>query len=143
MRAELTITSILALLGIATSALSPIIPKGSKFFYSNGSQFFIKGTLNRETTLQVLADNNIGVEYAYPSDRVSFASGEQCKIDAALMRTLGANSVRLTNATNADHSGCMTAFEQAGMYVWASLRGLGPDEYLGEVMTLAPTTRFH
>lgn len=38
------------------------------------------------------------------------------------MKTLGANSIRVYHAeTDKDHDGCMSAFEDAGIYVWIDL----------------------
>jgi 1,3-beta-glucanosyltransferase GAS1 len=46
----------------------------------------------------------------------------QCQLDATLMQQLGANSIRVyhVDATQ-DHSGCMKAFADAGIYVWADM----------------------
>jgi hypothetical protein len=62
----------------------------------------------------------IGVEYWFLND-------EQCKLDASLFRTVGVNSVKIWewDKSKALGSVCMTALEQAGIYVWASLRGVG------------------
>lgn len=42
---------------------------------------------------------------------------EQCKRDAELMKSLGANTIRVYHVdAKADHTGCMAAFEKAGIY---------------------------
>lgn len=46
----------------------------------------------------------------------------QCQRDAALMKELGANSIRVYHVNEtADHSGCMNAFAEAGIYLWVDL----------------------
>lgn len=47
---------------------------------------------------------------------------DQCSRDAALMKTLGANTIRVYHVDpTADHSGCMTAFANAGIYLFVDL----------------------
>lgn len=42
---------------------------------------------------------------------------EQCKRDASLMKKLGANTIRVYHVdASKDHTGCMSAFEDAGIY---------------------------
>jgi hypothetical protein len=46
----------------------------------------------------------------------------QCKLDAALMKTLGANAIRVYHVDpTADHTGCMAAFDDAGVYLFVDL----------------------
>jgi 1,3-beta-glucanosyltransferase GAS1 len=46
----------------------------------------------------------------------------QCKRDSSLMKTLGANSIRVYHViADADHDGCMSAFADAGIYAWIDL----------------------
>lgn len=46
----------------------------------------------------------------------------QCKLDAALMKTLGANSIRVYHVDpNGSHDACMSAFADAGIYLWLDL----------------------
>jgi hypothetical protein len=46
----------------------------------------------------------------------------QCKMDAALMKTLGANSIRVYHVDpTGSHDGCMSAFSDAGIYLWLDL----------------------
>ena len=50
------------------------------------------------------------------------ADTPQCKRDSALMKTLGANSVRVYHVrADQNHDGCMTAFSDAGIYTWIDL----------------------
>ncbi|KAK3946340.1 1,3-beta-glucanosyltransferase [Diplogelasinospora grovesii] len=89
------------LLGAATTAnaIDTIKAVGSKFFYSNGTQFFIKGVAYQLTEHDPLVD------------------AAQCKRDAALMSTLGANAIRVYHVdAKQDHSSCMSEFENAGIY---------------------------
>lgn len=47
---------------------------------------------------------------------------EQCTRDAALMKTLGANTIRVYHVNpDADHDGCMSAFAEAGIYLLVDL----------------------
>ena len=47
---------------------------------------------------------------------------EQCQRDASLMKTLGANAIRIYHVEpNENHSGCMSAFEEAGIYTLIDL----------------------
>jgi hypothetical protein len=46
----------------------------------------------------------------------------QCTRDASLMKTLGANTIRVYHVDpTADHSGCMAAFANAGIYLFLDL----------------------
>ena len=62
-----------------------------------------------------------GVAYQLrPSDPL--IDTEQCTRDATLMKTLGVNSIRVYHVNpKADHSGCMSAFANAGIYVIVDL----------------------
>lgn len=47
---------------------------------------------------------------------------EQCTRDANMMKTLGANAIRVYHVDPAqDHSGCMSAFATAGIYLFLDL----------------------
>ncbi|EEA27055.1 hypothetical protein TMatcc_004666 [Talaromyces marneffei ATCC 18224] len=86
------------------SAISQISAVGAKFFNSSGHQFYVKGIAYQ------LTDNDPLVDTA------------QCKLDAALMKELGANTIRVYHVDpNADHDGCMSAFEEAGIYLFVDL----------------------
>lgn len=80
-------------------ALPTITAVGNKFFTSEGKQFFMKGIAYQLTPDDPLIDT------------------EQCARDAALMKTLGANTIRVYHVdSKADHSGCMSEFASAGIY---------------------------
>lgn len=63
----------------------------------------------------------LGVAYQLVDDD-PLVNTAQCQLDAALMQKLGANSIRVyhVDATQ-DHSGCMNAFAQVGIYLWVDL----------------------
>lgn len=62
-----------------------------------------------------------GVAYQL-SDDDPLVDGAQCKLDAALMQTLGANAIRVYHVdSSSDHSACMTAFADAGIYLFVDL----------------------
>ncbi|KAF2170048.1 glycoside hydrolase family 72 protein [Zasmidium cellare ATCC 36951] len=98
-------TTILAALAAAPAlALPTIEAKGSKFFTSDGDQWYIKGVAYQLT----------------PDDPL--AQGDQCQLDASLMKTLGANAIRVYHVDPAaDHDACMSAFSDAGIYVFLDL----------------------
>ncbi|KAK6063182.1 1,3-beta-glucanosyltransferase [Seiridium cupressi] len=89
-----------AALGSATAfAIATIESVGSKFFTSDGEQFFIKGV-----AYQLVPDDPL-------------VDTEQCKRDASMMQDLGANAIRVYHVdASADHDGCMQAFADAGIY---------------------------
>ncbi|KAI0013200.1 glycoside hydrolase family 72 protein [Xylariaceae sp. FL0662B] len=91
------------LLALCCAAISNAIPTieavGGKFFNSDGDQFFIKGV-----AYQLVPDDPL-------------VDAEQCERDASLMKSLGANTIRVYHVdADADHSGCMSAFADAGIY---------------------------
>lgn len=46
----------------------------------------------------------------------------QCQADASLMQTIGTNSIRVYHVNPwVNHDGCMSAFSNAGIYVWLDL----------------------
>ncbi|KAK4226299.1 Glucanosyltransferase-domain-containing protein [Podospora fimiseda] len=94
-------------------AISPISTKGNKLYDTNGNQFFVKGLV-----------------YVAGPDRLDpLLDTNQCRIDAALMKTLGANTIYIysIDVEKLDkHSGCMTEFANQGIYVWLQLIGLSP-----------------
>ena len=80
--------------------------QGTKFFYENGTQFFI-----------------VGVAYQPDVNATSTASfvdpladAQGCERDIPLMQALGVNVIRVYAIdTSQDHSACMNAFADAGM----------------------------
>ncbi|KAL8929406.1 MAG: hypothetical protein Q9172_000457 [Xanthocarpia lactea] len=86
--------------------LAPVEAYGSKFYNQvTGEQFFIRG-----------------VVYSFADELDILANGAQCKLDAALMETLGVNTIRVysTDYMN-DHDVCMDHFDAAGIYVLLGL----------------------
>ncbi|KAL9097864.1 MAG: hypothetical protein Q9165_000190 [Trypethelium subeluteriae] len=101
-------TSFITVATLAANALCANVPtisaKGSKFFFSNGTQYYIKGVAYQLTSDDPLVD------------------GDQCKLDSALMQKLGANTIRVYHVdASQDHSSCMTTFANAGIYLFVDL----------------------
>lgn len=118
---SLLFTSILAQ-GNATGGMPTISVKGAKFFTSDGEQFYIKGEAIPCMFISYTPPNClIGLAYQLNEDD-TLTDSAQCTRDAALMRTLGTNSIRVYHVeTGKDHEGCMTAFANVGIYVWLDL----------------------
>jgi len=88
----------------AVNAVPTISAVGSKFFYDNGTQYFLKGIAYQLTEKDPLINT------------------EQCQRDASLMMNLGANAIRVYHVDpSGDHSGCMKAFASAGIYLLVDL----------------------
>lgn len=87
------------------SAIATIEAVGAKFFNSSsGEQFYIKGVAYQLTDDDPLVDE------------------DQCKLDAALMQELGANTIRVYHVDpDGDHDGCMSAFADVGIYLFVDL----------------------
>lgn len=69
-----------------------------------------------------LADNShAGIAYQLiPEDPLLDTT--QCTLDAALMKTLGTNAIRVYHVDpKFDHSGCMAAFANAGIYIMVDM----------------------
>ncbi|KAK2627035.1 hypothetical protein QTJ16_004210 [Diplocarpon rosae] len=97
---RLFVIALLACLALGASALSTISVKGSKFFVG-GDQFFLRGVAYQGTPNDPLVDTN------------------QCRLDAQAMQSIGTNSIRVYHVDPvADHDGCMSAFRDAGIYIW-------------------------
>ncbi|KAI9876046.1 MAG: hypothetical protein M1830_007459 [Pleopsidium flavum] len=101
----LTAVALCTALAVNTaSAISKISAVGSKFFTDDGNQFFIKGVAYQLTSHDPLVDT------------------KQCQLDASMMKDLGANTIRVYHVDpNADHSGCMSAFSDNGVYLFVDL----------------------
>ncbi|PYI25656.1 hypothetical protein BP00DRAFT_92602 [Aspergillus indologenus CBS 114.80] len=88
----------------AAHAIQTISAVGSKFFYEDGRQYYIKGI-----AYQLVPDDPL-IDTA------------QCTRDAARMAELGTNAIRVYHVDpEADHDGCMKAFEDAGIYLFVDL----------------------
>lgn len=110
---------------INTASLVSAIPKisavGAKFFTEDGDQFFIKG--RPHGILDHLNANSLLLGVAYQLISLDpLTDKDQCKRDAEQMKDLGANAIRVYHVdATADHSGCMSAFEDAGIYLFVDL----------------------
>ncbi|KAH7141298.1 Glucanosyltransferase-domain-containing protein [Dactylonectria estremocensis] len=109
-----------ALLAVAATAvqasLQPIVMKGSKLFYENGTQFFMKGIAYQQDTAAAGASTG-STTYVDP-----LADEAACKRDVPLLKKLGTNIIR-TYAIDPeeDHSACMKLLDAAGIYVISDL----------------------
>lgn len=62
-----------------------------------------------------------GIAYQLTPDD-PLVDGNQCQLDASLMKTLGTNAIRVYHVdASADHDACMSAFSDAGIYVFVDL----------------------
>ncbi|KAF7588477.1 hypothetical protein BBP40_005671 [Aspergillus hancockii] len=100
--------SAVALLGglhaLPASAIQTVSAVGSKFFYEDGTQYFLKGIAYQLVPEDPLIDT------------------AQCKRDVARMAELGTNAIRVYHVDpNANHDGCMEAFADAGIYLFVDL----------------------
>ncbi|KAI5204430.1 glycoside hydrolase family 72 protein [Aureobasidium subglaciale] len=103
MRSSISIACSVAFAAVA-SAIPTISVKGSKFFTSDGNQYFVRGIAYQLVPEDPLIDNN------------------QCQLDASLMKTLGANAIRVYHVDpDADHKACMSTFADAGIYLFVDL----------------------
>ncbi|KAJ5240059.1 Glycoside hydrolase superfamily [Penicillium chermesinum] len=88
----------------AVSAVPHIEAVGSKFFFENGTQYYIKGIAYQLTPDDPLIDE------------------AQCKRDIVRMSELGANAIRVYHVDpTANHKACMSAFADAGIYLFVDL----------------------
>lgn len=110
----------LSLFALATGVLGADLPsiekKGSKFFFSNGTQFFMKGVGYQQdsSAAGATSSNSTFVDPLADEDR--------CKEDIPLLAQLGTNIIR-TYAIDptANHSVCMQLLNDAGIYVISDL----------------------
>ncbi|KAJ6782086.1 hypothetical protein PWT90_06211 [Aphanocladium album] len=110
--------SMLALAGAAAAGdLPSIIAKGSKFFYPNGTQFFMKGIAYQRDVGAAGAKSDPTAKYMDP-----LADKESCKRDVPYLQDLSINIIR-TYAIDPkqDHSYCMGLLQDAGIYVVSDL----------------------
>ncbi|KAL8419339.1 hypothetical protein RB594_002531 [Gaeumannomyces avenae] len=109
--------AVLQLTGAAVAALDPIHAKGQYLFNKNGTQFFIRGVAYQQ-----------GVNVNGQGDAISkdvndpLADTAACKRDIPLLQKLGTNTIRVYAIDpTRDHSVCMNALADAGIYVIADL----------------------
>ncbi|KAJ5155898.1 hypothetical protein N7492_008701 [Penicillium capsulatum] len=94
----------LVALALPAAAVPTISAVGSKFFYENGTQYYLKGISYQLT----------------PDDPL--INPAQCKRDIARMAELGTNAIRVYHVDpHADHTECMSAFADAGIYLFVDL----------------------
>ncbi|KAJ4302031.1 hypothetical protein N0V88_002164 [Collariella sp. IMI 366227] len=112
--ASLVSTSLL--LGQASAALPPIVMKGTKFFYENGTQFYMKGVAYQQD-IGAAGTSTSSNKYSDP-----LADATACKRDVPLLKALGTNTIR-TYAIDpkGDHDECMKLLDDAGIYVISDL----------------------
>ncbi|KAG6026037.1 hypothetical protein E4U41_001375 [Claviceps citrina] len=114
--------SLLAMAGSVIAAdLQPIEVKGSKFFYKNGTQFFMKGVAYQREVGG--SSGTIGRRADATKNYVDPLADEQaCKRDVPLLQELGTNVIR-TYAVDptADHSACIQLLQDAGIYIVSDL----------------------
>ncbi|PNY23091.1 1,3-beta-glucanosyltransferase [Tolypocladium capitatum] len=89
---------------------------GSKFFYPNGTQFFLKGVAYQQDT------SAAGAASANATFVDPLSDASSCQRDVPLLAELGTNIIR-TYAIDptADHSACMKLLNDAGIYVISDL----------------------
>ncbi|KAK4697232.1 hypothetical protein P7C71_g814, partial [Lecanoromycetidae sp. Uapishka_2] len=100
-----TILSLALTANLVSAATLPTISAvGSKFFFSNGTQYYIKGVAYQLTDQDPLLDET------------------QCTLDANMMADLGANTIRVYHVDpTQNHDACMTAFANVGIYLFLDL----------------------
>ncbi|KAH8882972.1 hypothetical protein GQ53DRAFT_438245 [Thozetella sp. PMI_491] len=114
------LTKALALGALATAAsaasLQPIVMKGSKLFYNNGTQFFIKGVAYQQNS-EAAGKTSNNTQYADP-----LADEAACTRDVPFLQKLGTNVIR-TYAIDPtqNHDKCMSLLQDAGIYVISDL----------------------
>lgn len=97
-------------------ALDPLITKGSKFFFENGTQFFMKGIAYQEDPSGAGGENSDG-KYIDP-----LADETKCKRDVPILAKAGTNTIRVYAIDpTKDHDACLRLLQDAGIYVVADL----------------------
>lgn len=102
---------------VASAKLQPVVMKGSKLFYENGTQFFMKGIAYQQDTAAAGGTNEEKTSYKDP-----LANESACKRDVPLLKELGVNIIR-TYAIDPEenHDACMKLLDDAGIYVISDL----------------------
>lgn len=97
-----------------------MLKQDAKFFYKNGTQFFLKGVAYQSepgTGGKVSRRADAQIKYKDP-----LADEKACRRDVPLLQELGTNVIR-TYAIDpkADHTACMKLLNDAGIYVVSDL----------------------
>ncbi|EMC99955.1 carbohydrate-binding module family 43 protein [Baudoinia panamericana UAMH 10762] len=103
----------------AAAAVDPIVIKGSKFFYkTNGTQFFIRGVAyQQDYNGNGTAGYGSNDQYTDPLININ-----NCNRDIPYLLQLNTNTIRVYAVDpTRDHSACMAALANAGIYVIADL----------------------
>ncbi|KAK2043866.1 glycolipid anchored surface protein [Colletotrichum somersetense] len=111
-----TVFSAALLLAGNAAALDPIVMKGSKFFYENGTQFYLKGIAYQQDTAAAGGESKTG-DYKDP-----LADATSCARDIPIMAKAGTNVIR-TYAIDPtqNHDACMKLLSDNGIYVVSDL----------------------
>lgn len=84
--------------------------KGTKFFYANGTEFYVVGVAYQPAIGNGTNEDSKG-GFVDPLGDVA-----GCNRDIPLLQSLGTNVIRTYAIdTSLDHSGCIQAFSDAGM----------------------------
>lgn len=115
--ASVAVAAISLLASTVEADVDPIVIKGSKFFYkTNGTEFFIKGVAYQ----QDVGGNGTSSTNTNFVDPLTDSAG--CQRDIPLLSALGTNTIRVYAIdTTKSHDDCMTALQNAGIYVIADL----------------------
>jgi len=113
---QASLVSASLLVGQASAALPPIVMKGTKFFYENGTQFFMKGVAYQQDSAAAGASTG-STKFTDP-----LANAANCRRDVPLLKALRTNTIR-TYAIDpkANHDDCMKLLDDAGIYVISDL----------------------
>lgn len=96
----------------ASAELPPIVIKGTKFFYENGTQFFMKGIAYQQDV------STGGVLSGDGTYRDPLADIESCRRDVPLLQELNTNTIRVYAIDpEKNHDECMKLLDEAGIYV--------------------------
>lgn len=109
---------------LGADAIGPITAVGSKFFYEDGTQYYLKGayiySFHSAVSCNLLIPY-LGIAYQLiPEDPLIDTA--QCERDIERMAELGTNAIRVYHVDpDADHDGCMNALADAGIYLFVDL----------------------